>query len=101
MSPYRIPADSAEATQEEPDLGCPDADLAPFLLVFWLGSLARMVLGIARHGTFGGEATLATLAVVVVPFLLKDAGVWWLGRCKAVAGRGWSLLFPYGRRRDR
>ncbi|HEX7603549.1 MAG TPA: hypothetical protein VF316_18145 [Polyangiaceae bacterium] len=101
MSPYRTPADRADATKKELDLGCPDADLVPFLLVFWLGSLARVVLGIVRHETFGGEATLATLAVLVVPFLLKDAGAWWLGRCKAVVARGWSLLFPYGRRGDR
>jgi hypothetical protein len=102
MCPYRTPSEREEAGDKE-DLhrGCPDRDVVPFLLVFWLCSLARLVLGIALHGTFGGEATLATLAVVFVPLLLKDAGAWWLGRCRAIVARGWSLLFPYGERRDR
>ena len=101
MSPYRTPAERAEETKMRPEMGCPDSDLVPFLLVFWLGSAAREAFGIARHETFGGEATLATLAVVVVPFLLKDAAAWWLAKCRGMGVRAWSLLFAYALRRDR
>jgi len=101
MSPYRTPAERAEATKSGPKMGCPDGDLVPLILVFWLGSITRVVLGIARHEAFAGEATVATLAGVVVPFLLKDAAAWWLARCSGMVVQAWSLCFPYARKRDR
>jgi len=101
MSPYRTPAATTPETPETADHGCPDGDLVPVLLVFWLGSVARAAFGIARQETFGGEATLAAVAVLLVPWFLKEAGAWWLVRCKGAVVRAWSLLFPYGRGGDR
>lgn len=79
MSPYRTPP------RDEPgNVGgeaCPDADLMPVFAVFWLGSIARVVLGISRHDRSDSEGALAAIAVVLVPWLARDAIAWTLDRC--------------------
>jgi hypothetical protein len=44
-----------------------DRDLLPVLALFWLVSVVRVVGALVRRETFGVEATLAMMAVVVVP----------------------------------
>lgn len=101
MSPYRTPIERVDATREVVARDCPDRDLLPVLLLFWMASVARVAFAVAHHETFGGEATLATLAVVLVPFMMREAGAWWLGRLEATVTRVRSLRLPYVRGRDR
>jgi hypothetical protein len=44
-----------------------ERDLWPMLGLFWLVSLGRVIAAFVRHETFGPEASLAVLAVVLVP----------------------------------
>jgi hypothetical protein len=46
-----------------------DSDLLFALVLPWLASLARAGYAVATHETFGAEASLALVAVVVLPFL--------------------------------
>ena len=65
MHPYRSPSPAARDARPrffERDLG------VAFVLV-WLGSVARVVVGVARHQPFGAELTLAAFAVVLIPAL--------------------------------
>ena len=72
MSPYRTPATPAPtAGSSETEEPCPDADLRPVFVVLWLGSGARVVIGIADHEIFGAEGTLALLAVLIIPYLSR------------------------------
>ncbi len=71
-SPYRtaadLPADPAPlATPTD------DAELLPVFLIVWLSSLVRVGFGLAHGEVFGTELTLAAMAVIALPFLLKDA----------------------------
>ncbi len=84
MSPYRQPA-SKNAPREERSDGSNDGGLVGALVLFWVVSIIRVVGGVVRHETFGAEATLAVLAVVIVPVPLGGAlerwwQRWWLGR---------------------
>ena len=74
MSPYRkLP--EVERTPAEPaeDERYPDSDLWPVFIVFWLASVVCVVVALLRHETFGTEATLAALAIVLVPWLMLRA----------------------------
>ena len=51
----------------------PDRDLFAVLALFWAISLTRVAIGLVHHETFGAEGTLAFLAVLLVPWLVKDA----------------------------
>jgi hypothetical protein len=77
MSPYRLPA---QVHETETGSSCPDSDVLPLLVVFWLASVARVIVGFVRHEAAGTEATLASLAVVSVPFLFKEPVTWWWTR---------------------
>lgn len=44
-----------------------DRDLLPVLVLFWIISVVRVVGAFARSETFGAEATLALIAVVLIP----------------------------------
>ena len=81
MSPYRV---APEAPDEACD--CPDRELFFVMLGFWCLSLARVV-GAARREAFGAEGSLAVVCVVLVPWLMKDSGLWLLGQCRAAATR--------------
>ena len=95
MSPYRTHAARAEESADGNGVaahGCPDADLAPILFPFWLASVARVLVGIVRHEAFGLDASLATISLVLVPFLLRDTAVWCLRRLAATARTAWFML---------
>jgi hypothetical protein len=81
MSPYRQPyvPEPAANADEEVDV-CPDGELMPVLSIFWIASIVRVALGVAHHETFATEGTLAFLAVLAVPYLMRDAITWWLRR---------------------
>ncbi|CAN5633095.1 hypothetical protein BH09MYX1_BH09MYX1_01790 [soil metagenome] len=89
MSPYRHSA--ATPALEEGAVACPDGDLLPTLAIFWALSVVRVALGVARHEMSGTEGTLALLAALLVPWLVKDAVAWSVGRCKVAAAK---LLRP-------
>ncbi len=76
MSPYRTPATSVSDGQATDAHVCPDLDLLPALAALWLGSIVRVALGVVDGDPRGAEVTLAALAVVVVPYLARDALGW-------------------------
>jgi hypothetical protein len=82
MSPYCRPA-PPDATPEATEIEdcCPDRDLLPMMLVFWLGSVARVAAGVAHHERFGTEGTLALLAILVVPYVFRNSILWSVRRC--------------------
>lgn len=69
-SPYR---NSERATDEHAAESPADRELLPFFALFWIVSGARVVAGVVRHETFGVEATLAFLAALILPLLVKDS----------------------------
>jgi len=76
MSPYRRQQLTAPAVKPGSHTPCPDADLLPIFFVAWCASVARVALGVAHAETFGGEATLAGIAVLGLPYLSRDAMAW-------------------------
>ena len=42
------------------------------LAIVWLFALLRVGFGLYRHQTFGVDLTLASLAVVLIPLLLRE-----------------------------
>lgn len=98
MSPYRMPSPSEKPVDaKESEDRCPDGDLLSMMLIFWLGSVARVVLGVANHEAAGTERTLAALAVVVVPYVCRGSLAWivrrWLRR-RTVRRSGRFLFIP-------
>ncbi len=70
-SPYR---NTERATDEHASTESrSDRELLPFLALFWIMSVARVVAAFVRHETFGAEATLAFLAVLLLPLLAKES----------------------------
>jgi len=68
----RIGAAEEKTVLATHEVGTPDRELT-VLFLFWAISLTRVVIGVVRHETFGAEGTLALLAVLVVPWLTRDA----------------------------
>lgn len=62
MDPYR--AATASKPRSTRDLWA--------LAVVWVFALARVGFGLYRHQTFGVDLTLAALAVVLIPALLRE-----------------------------
>jgi hypothetical protein len=83
MSPYRTD-EAIDRSDEEAE--CPSGDLLPVIVVVWLGSVVRVAGALLRAERFGSEATLAFLAIVLLPFLCADAAAWWLRRRRARSG---------------
>jgi hypothetical protein len=82
-SPYRTRASASDSAVDDPDRdACPDVDVLPLLVVFWLASVARVVTGIARHEPMGAEATLAGLTVLFLPVVFKGPVAWWWNRLR-------------------
>lgn len=79
MTPYRTA--HGRAAEHEQGRRPPDVDLVPVFIVLWLVSLVRVAIGVRAAENFGAEATLAALAVVVVPYMTCEAAVWWI-RCR-------------------
>jgi hypothetical protein len=67
MSPYRLPAVRRAPVEPERLL---DTDLVAPLVVFWIASVARVILGVARRERCSTEGALAMLAGVFVPLLI-------------------------------
>jgi hypothetical protein len=44
-----------------------DRDLIPVAAILWVGSVARVIAGLAENETFHVEATLALFCVIAVP----------------------------------
>jgi hypothetical protein len=66
-SPYREvarPEDNRGRLRES--LLCDD--LLPFMILVWLGSVARIAVGLAHHEVFGAEPTVALALVIVLPW---------------------------------
>jgi hypothetical protein len=72
-SPHRTPAERPveEASSGSVDDG--DIPLLPIFAVIWMSCLARVVVGVVRHETFGTEPTLAFLVVLFLPWLVRGA----------------------------
>jgi hypothetical protein len=49
---------------------CDDRDLIPVFSIVWVASVARVLAAVACGETLGTEATLALLAVLLIPWLL-------------------------------
>jgi hypothetical protein len=67
-APYRV-ADNRK-TQQKPTALQADLSLIVALGVFWLISVVRVTGAFVRHEVFGGESTLALMAVIGIPLLL-------------------------------
>lgn len=81
MSAYRQPPHVPDPGSAEDEVDeCPDKALVPVFIVLWVGSVARVALGVDRHEMFGTEGTLAFLAVLLVPYAMRDAIRWGLAR---------------------
>jgi hypothetical protein len=48
-----------------------DSDLLVVGALLWIASVARVVLELVHGRQFGGEATLALLCVIALPWLLR------------------------------
>ncbi|WP_437837315.1 hypothetical protein [Sorangium sp. So ce1153] len=68
-APFRAPAGDPPIPEDETRI---DADLVPVFLLTWIACTLTTVEAIARGETFGGAATLAALAALLVPYLLRD-----------------------------
>jgi len=66
----RTPRATWSETKSAREGGSTDRDLLTALMIFWAVSLARVVMGLVHHETFGAEGTLAFLTVLVVPWLI-------------------------------
>jgi hypothetical protein len=51
-----------------------DGSVLAVFAIFWAVSLARVIAAVVRHEVFGGEETLALMAVVAVPWLVLAGG---------------------------
>ncbi len=71
-SPYRLAADRPVDPPSRATCSS-DVELGPVFLVVWLASLVRVGCGLSHGEIFGSELTLAALALVALPLLMKDA----------------------------
>jgi hypothetical protein len=56
--------------RDQPDRSV-DVDLLVVAALFWSVSLVRVVGALLRHETFGAEATLALMAVIFTPWVVR------------------------------
>jgi hypothetical protein len=69
-SPYRRPAEPIAGAPETERDG--DTELLPFFLILWIASVARVIIGVGTREVFDTEATLAMLAMFILPLLARD-----------------------------
>lgn len=50
-----------------------DTDLVAVFVLLWVASIVRVGAAFVRHELFGTEASLAALAVVLVPLVLVSS----------------------------
>src|SRR5579863_2971400 len=67
-APYRVA--EGRKTQRRPTALLADLSLVVALGVFWVISVIRVAGAFVRHEVFGGESTLALMAVIGIPLLL-------------------------------
>ncbi len=67
-APYRVAEN--RKTQEKSTALLTDLSLIVALGVFWVISVVRVAGAFVRHEVFGGESTLALMAVIGIPLLL-------------------------------
>ena len=65
FNPPRLPQPPSDHLQR----GHGERELLVVLALFWVVSLVRVVGTVVRHEVFGAEATLALMAVLVIPWL--------------------------------
>lgn len=68
-SPYRR---SLEAELPKEPWPSPDADLVAIFGLLWIMSVLRVGLAIAHHESSDTEPALAAIAIVLLPYLLRD-----------------------------
>src|SRR5262249_7775710 len=69
ISPYRMaPGEVGQGAEDDDADADFDADIFPVLVALWIGSVVRVVLGVARHEHDGIELPLASLTVLAVPW---------------------------------
>lgn len=68
----RIVADDPSTSEDDPRA---DGDLVAVYVLTWLACVLTTISAISRGETFGGEAALAALVVILIPHLLRG----WLG----------------------
>lgn len=54
-------------------IGAGDADLVPIAVVLWVATVARVILAVLHHETFGAEATFALFCTVLLPWFVYRA----------------------------
>jgi len=69
--PYRVEAPPAARESPAQDDRMHDRDVVAVLALFWAISLARVVRGLVSHEVLAAEWTLALLALLAVPWLLR------------------------------
>jgi hypothetical protein len=70
-APYRLAGDrKTQEKQERPTGLLADLSLLVALGVFWVISVVRVAGAFVQHEVFGGESTLALMAVIGIPLLL-------------------------------
>ena len=47
------------------------SDLGPVFLLLWIASVARVLVALSRHETFGTIATLSLISIPLLPLLLR------------------------------
>ena len=77
-SPYRRPATRPDKHSEEPSEALDDAALLPVLGILWLSSVIRVFQGIWRAEPLSDELTLASAAVLLLPFFLVACVAPWI-----------------------
>lgn len=86
--PYRTsnprPGEREPATRPS---GEGDGELLPVYAIVWVTTVAMVARGLARSETFGAGATLACIAVVVLPLAAKEAVRGLLSRARRGRGR--------------
>jgi hypothetical protein len=72
-SPYRShpcqPAGPASAEGGENY----DTELIPAFAIPWIGAVVRVACGVVRHEALGAEMVAATIAIFVLPYMLRAA----------------------------
>ncbi len=55
------------------EIGAGDTDLVPIAVVLWIATVARVILAVLHHETFGAEATFALFCSALLPWFVYRA----------------------------
>ena len=73
LSHYRHVARSVAQRDLPLDIGAGDSDLVPIAVVLWFAAVARVILAVLHHETFGAEATFALFCAALLPWFVYRA----------------------------